>query len=428
MGDRCLEAVLIQNAVGALGLTAETIIGSLMPVFALQYAGLDPHIISTLDLSSFIPKGKHVNPLALLGDLPGPPFWKISLLSSLPILSNGIASYFLVPLSIAIGRRPVLIGCGVLTWVGGMWAALSTSLDTHLAARCLQGLGAGTVEALIPLAVADFVFIHDRNKAMSVVWASQGLIIIAIGVCAPVVVADYSWRTMYWITSAIAIFAWLLLCAFLPESRWVRSKEELAGAPIYPIEAGETRTRIDSDMARRTLWTDLGFFTNGYDTKGAAKAVFDMLRTMFFPNVLWIIIINSVFMSVQNAAQQSVAFVLIAGGWKFKTLGLAVMPLVIATPFVWIFGGYFADKISNWHAKRNGGKREPEAHLLSIIVPLLMGITGCIVFGYAGDNVAGGNVSSIVVLVGIFLVAFGFLTANSVLSVYMVESYPQWAG
>jgi hypothetical protein len=112
--------------------------------------------------------------------------------------------------------------------------------------------------------------------------------------------------------------------------------------------------------------------------------------------------------------------------WKFKTLGLAVIPIVIATPFVWFFGGYLADRISNAVARRNGGRREPEAHLLNLIMPMILGIIGCLLFGYAGSNVKTTHWS--VLLGGIFCIALSFLTANTVLSVYIVESYPQWAG
>jgi MFS family permease len=117
------------------------------------------------------------NVLNLLASFGGPPMWKISMLATLPLLTNGVSSYFLVPLSIAIGRRPLLILCGLLAWVGGLWAGLSKSLDSHLAARCLQGLGAGAVEALIPLMVQDIIFIHNRNRAMSSIWAAQ------VGLC-----------------------------------------------------------------------------------------------------------------------------------------------------------------------------------------------------------------------------------------------------
>jgi MFS family permease len=169
----------------------------------------------------------------------------------------------------------------------------------------------------------------------------------------------------------------------------------------------------------------------------------DTVRTMFFPNIIWVIVINSLFISIQGAAAQTGSSVLIAAGfvlssslriintnlfhrWKFKTLGLAVVPIVVATPFVWFLGGFLADKVSNTLARRNGGRREPEAHLLNLILPLIFGITGCVLFGYAGQNINTTHWS--VLLTGIFLIALAFLTANTVLSVYIVESYPQWAG
>ena len=112
--------------------------------------------------------------------------------------------------------------------------------------------------------------------------------------------------------------------------------------------------------------------------------------------------------------------------WKFKTLGLAVVPIVIATPFVAFLGGWLADKVSNAVARRNGGRREPEGHLLNLVFPLISGIAGCVLFGYAAQNIKVVHWS--VLLFSIFLIVLGFLTANTVLAVYIVESYPQWAG
>lgn len=95
------------------------------------------------------------------------------MLATIPLLTNGIASYLLVPLSIAVGRRPVLLVTAVLAWAGGLWAGLSRGLDSHLAARAVMGLGAGAVEALIPLVVQDMVFVHQRNRAQAAIIASQ---------------------------------------------------------------------------------------------------------------------------------------------------------------------------------------------------------------------------------------------------------------
>jgi MFS family permease len=174
--------------VGALALSAEAIIGALVPVFVLEYAGIDPKILNQIDVTALAPPGTvKLDLLESLAGLGGPPLYQVALLSSLPLLVNGISSYFLVPLSIAVGRRPVLLFAGLLAWTGGLWAGFSNSLPSHLGARCFQGLGAGAVEALIPLIVQDFMFIHQRNKAIASIGASQGLIIVSLGIARHVV-------------------------------------------------------------------------------------------------------------------------------------------------------------------------------------------------------------------------------------------------
>lgn len=143
--------------------------------------------------------------------------------------------------------------------------------------------------------------------------------------------------------------------------------------------------------------------------------------------MVWVVLVNSTFISAQGAAGQVASAVLIAAGWQFERLGLVVVPIVVASPLVWLFGGYLADRISNWHARaRGGGRREPEAHLLSLVLPLLCGIVGPLLFGYAGQNI--NDVPAMVLLVAVFLIGFSFLTANAVFSVYLVESYPAYAG
>lgn len=52
-------------------------------------------------------------------------------------------------------------------------------------------------------------------------------------VASPYVVLRLDWRHLYYITSAIGVFVWLLLIAFVPETRWIRSDDEL-GMSSYP--------------------------------------------------------------------------------------------------------------------------------------------------------------------------------------------------
>lgn len=147
----------------------------MIPIFLLEYAGLDPTTIRDIDfVAASGGKGTQLNPLAVIPAGVTPPSLEmVTMLATIPLVTNGVASYFLVPLSIAIGRRPVLLVSAVMAWAGGLWAGLSTSIESHLAARAVMGLGAGAVEALIPLIVQDMVFIHQRNKAQAAIIASQ---------------------------------------------------------------------------------------------------------------------------------------------------------------------------------------------------------------------------------------------------------------
>ncbi|KAE9568166.1 hypothetical protein CGMCC3_g15735 [Colletotrichum fructicola] len=413
---------------GSLALAAEIIVGALVPVFVLEYSGIDPHILSQIDISALNKPGEiALDPVKILAGLGGPPLWQVSLLASVPLLVNGLSSYILVPLSIAIGRRPVLLLSGFLAWTGGLWAGFSQGLPSHLAARCFQGFGAGAVEALIPLIIQDMMFIHQRNKAIASVGASQGLLIVSLGIMSPIIVSRLTWRFIYWITSGVGVIAWIGLILLVPETRWIRSNDELAGKEVYPLRPGETRPRIDESAFRpRSNWDEFGIMNYGYEWKAAKQSIWDMLKTTVFPNIIWVIMINSILVSLQGAAGQVGSSILIAAGWKFETLGFAVIPIVIASPFVWFFGGYVADWISNFLARRNGGRREPEGHLVSLVFPLLASIVGPLLFGYAAENIR--TLPSIVVLVSIFLIGFGLLTANTIFAVYLVESYPQFAG
>ncbi|KAI8300365.1 hypothetical protein K4K61_009820 [Colletotrichum sp. SAR11_59] len=412
---------------GALALSAEVVIGGLLPIFILEYSGVDPHVINTFDFKKASGgSGLNINPMSVVpaGVKPAS-LEEVSLLATMPLLANGIASYFLVPTSIWIGRRPVLLFAATSAWAGGLFAAFSTSLHQHLLARALMGLGAGAVEALIPLIVQDMVFIHQRNKAMSAVVSSQGIIIIGLGVAAPWVSANYTWRWMYYITSGLGILAWALLIAFLPETRWTRSQAELSGQKIFPLAPGQNRPELDfTTFTPRTTWTNIGVFQNGFEFKRAAKSMFDALRSTYFPAIIWAVLANSIMIVNNQAAQQITPFALLAQGWEFQWTGLTVLPFFLASALVYVFGGPVADKMSNAVTRWNGGSREPEHHLVNLVLPLVTGVAGCFIFGTAGER----NFHWSVLLVGSFLIVFSFLMTMTILSVFIVESYPQWAG
>lgn len=223
---RKLIAVFFLCFFGALAAAAELILGALLPVFVLQYAGIDPKIIGNLGNLSFAPG---TNVMAILSEIPSPePEWKVYLLGSLPVLIIGVANMVMIPLATAVGRRPVILTCGVMAVAGCIWSGNSASLDSHLLARCLQAVGAGTVESLIPFVISDLTFTNQRNTWMSFVFATQGFIIVGLGFSTPYVIIDLSWRWMYFITAIGASVFLVGVFIFLPETRWQRTQSEMS--------------------------------------------------------------------------------------------------------------------------------------------------------------------------------------------------------
>jgi MFS family permease len=224
---------------GALIASAELILGAALPVFAVEYSpifyppyvpadqtGPGPYFKKLEDAGTGFPAGQ--NPLAYLNLLQGPPIFQIYFLATFPLLVIGVANLFLVPAAIAIGRRPVIIITGILAIAGAAWAGESHSLETHIAARCLQAIGAGSVESLIPFIIQDVIHVHERNTWISGAFACQGLIIIAIGFSAPYMIINLSWRWLYHITAIAAAFFLVGIIAFLPETRWPRTRAEMS--------------------------------------------------------------------------------------------------------------------------------------------------------------------------------------------------------
>lgn len=165
-------------------------------------------------------------------------------------------------------------------------------------------------------------------------------------------------------------------------------------------------------------------FNVGFEWKNAAISMLDTLKTTFFPAVVWSILTNSIFLITTQAVQQLSSFALLAEGWEFQWTGLSVVPFVLAAIMTFLISGPLAEKVTKMVAKRRNGVREAEYGLLNMVVPFITGISGCFIFGYAGQS----DVHWSVLLLGLFLVLLSFLCTMITINVFIVESYPQWAG
>jgi MFS family permease len=110
----------------------------------IEYAGEDPKKLGTGELT-------------FDSDIEGgPPTWQIALLSTLPILINGIVSFCFVPISIAIGRRPVILLCGALSFIGGSVSCVGRSCPfVKFTARLTNHVSSGLLSAQVCPAISE---------------------------------------------------------------------------------------------------------------------------------------------------------------------------------------------------------------------------------------------------------------------------------
>jgi MFS family permease len=55
----------------------------------------------------------------------------------------GVGAFVWIPLSLAVGRRPVFLLCTIILLLATMLAVVSGNLYMHLVSVCLQGLSVG---------------------------------------------------------------------------------------------------------------------------------------------------------------------------------------------------------------------------------------------------------------------------------------------
>ncbi|KAF1822204.1 major facilitator superfamily transporter [Dissoconium aciculare CBS 342.82] len=413
--NRRILGVFCLSFFGALAASAEIILGACLPVFALEYAGIDP----AKYILAITPFPIGFNPLATLNMFPNAaPIFEVYLLGALPLLMIGVCNLFFIPLAISMGRRPVLLITGLIALGGIVWAGESRSLQSHIAARCVQAVGAGTVESLIPFIIQDMIPVHQRNTWISAAFAAQGVIIIAVGFAAPTIIVHLSWRWVYFVTAIAGAVFLVGVFLFMPETRWPRTRAEMNGIP---------RDDANIEYTPRTWKLDLAVKVGKTDWKKGWNAFVDTLRVFFYPQVFFVTMFNGAMISSAFSASYVAAPALLTSpwAWNFLNLGYSLVAVLVAALLVGFVTGGLADVLANSVAKKRG-TRVPENQLINLILPGILGILGTVLFGIAGNDPQ--KYHWIVFLLGLGFMAFGFLGTSAIGTVYVLECYPHLAG
>jgi EmrB/QacA subfamily drug resistance transporter len=120
-------------------------------------------------------------------------------------------------------RRMMLAGIAVFT-LASIASALSTTSEALIAARAVQGLGAAAIMPLSLTLLAGAVPPAMRSAAIGI-WGGVSGLGVALGpVIGGAVVEGVNWQAIFWLNVPVALVAFPLLVASVPESRgaWQR--------------------------------------------------------------------------------------------------------------------------------------------------------------------------------------------------------------
>jgi EmrB/QacA subfamily drug resistance transporter len=115
------------------------------------------------------------------------------------------------------GRKPVLAAGLVIFLVGSALSGFAWSMNSLIAFRLVQGLGAGAVLPIAQTIVADLFTIDERRKTQSYL-ASLWVLSAVIGPLAGAFIVQHlAWRWVFWINLAPGLIAIAGLATFLHE-------------------------------------------------------------------------------------------------------------------------------------------------------------------------------------------------------------------
>jgi EmrB/QacA subfamily drug resistance transporter len=171
---------------------------------------------------------------AVVEDLGG--FTSFPWLFSIYLLAQAVSVPLYAKVSDLVGRKPViLVGIGLFV-LGSLLCGLAWSMPALIAARLVQGLGAGAVQPVSMTIVGDLYTLEERATVqgyLASVWAIASVVGPTLGG----VFSDYlSWRWIFFVNLPLgAAAAWVLWRRFEERVERRRHSLDVAGAALIAL-------------------------------------------------------------------------------------------------------------------------------------------------------------------------------------------------
>jgi Major Facilitator Superfamily len=245
------------------------------------------------------------------------------------------------------------------------------------------------------------------------------------------------WRWWYGVFGIVSAVIFVLSFLFVLESRYDRPTDAFEGA-VHIHRAGQddgilrvtTQHGVELDHEKylpRSFKHNLKIFHGSADWKAAGVCLYQAFQCLFFPNILWIVLMNSAVLGIYVVMITSFGSILLAPPYNFAFTSLGFVQggqIVVSLIMVPLFG-YGGDWLTKVLARRRNGMSEPESRLIPMLIPTIVVIVSCVVYGKAGSDP--NNWSPWAVIVTFNAEFFGFITVVLLGYTYSLDAYPERA-
>ena len=252
------------------------------------------------------------------------------------------------------GRKPVFVAGASLFLVGSLACGFTWNMASLVVFRIVQGLGAGSIQAVTTTIVGDIYPGAQRARVqgwLSVVWAVAAIIGPLLGA---VIVEHLNWAYVFWINLPIGAVAIWLISAFLDEQLQRREHQiDYLGSALLMLGLGAIMTVLvqahSLDLPIAAALTGLGLGALAWlavQERRAAEPVIPLalLRNrVIATGNLGSLAIGAVLMCVVGFLPTHVQAVM---GRSAATAGLLVMTLSVAWSVGSIAGGRLMPRTS----------------------------------------------------------------------------------
>ncbi|KLO82283.1 Uncharacterized protein LW93_9474 [Fusarium fujikuroi] len=365
--------------------------------------------------------------------------------SALNYLLLGFVNIWWMPTANIFGRKLVFLATTCLCLATGFWLAAIEGTVQWMLNMIVNGIGTSAYQAIIQLTIFDMFFVHERGRMLSVYLFAQQLGSI-LGLISGGSMSDtVGWRWSQNIVGFIFTFV-LIAFTFTFEDtlfpRFLFAGSQSAPLPSQKDEEVAEKSTEGKKLELRPVSSQANGVVDDFPTRSYRQILKPWVRypqnkTTFwqyfrrpfflwgFPNIVIAAFIYAFGATAGIVSFNTISEILTEPPYNFSTTntGLVFFAALVGDVIGWSIG-MLSDQVVIALARRNGGVKEPEMRLYTLVPCFVFAAVGYMLYGWGAQTEA----HWITIAIGIGAMISHQVGACTIATAYAMDCFPGISG